>query len=308
MNRTRYSDQLTCAYLYPISKYGYPPDPKQTMSYIDEMCKLGFASIELEGIGFSNIEYLFTQRQAIASHVGESGCNVPVYCVVLPQLGSADAARRLQSLEFFEMGCETAKALGAKGVLDNGPLVPLEYPDNLPIMRHYSENAAASSGLPRGFDWDSYWDDLVTTFRKACQIAEKYGLSYHLHPCEGSLITGTDSFLNFSNAVNYHNLLFNLDTANQFYRKDNLILSVIRLAEKVNYIHISDNSGSRVEHLAPGDGQIQWTGFFEALQLTGFKGHLAIDVGGAETGITHLEEAYTRSAAWLQDKIDHYLS
>ena len=307
MTHFRYSDQITCAYLYPISKYGYPPDPKQTKHYIAEMVGLGFKSIELEGIGFGNIEYLHSKRDELADAIKDLNCVVPVYCVVLPQLGAADPVQQAQCLEFFEMGCETAKALGANGVLDNGPLLPLEYPANLPVMRHYTEEELKTPGLPEGFNWLRYEENLIDTYRKACTIAAKYQLDYHLHPCEGSLITSTDSVVYFSEAVNCENLLFNLDTANQFYRKDNLALSVHRLAHKIKYIHISDNSGTRMEHLVPGEGRIHWKHFFEALQQVGFKGHLAIDVGGEETGIKDLNEAYHRSAEWLEEKISQYL-
>ncbi|WEK34173.1 MAG: sugar phosphate isomerase/epimerase [Candidatus Pseudobacter hemicellulosilyticus] len=304
MEHGRYSKQLTCAYLYPISKYGYPPNVEQTISYITEMAGMGFSSIELEGIGAENIRYLHRHSSSIREAVDKSGCVVPVYCVVLPQLSSPDQALQQQSLELFRLGCQTAQQLGASGVLDNGPLLPLEYPKNAPILRHYS---ADQLRLPTGFNWDQYWTNLVSTYQEACAIAASYNLAYHMHPCEGSLITGTDSFLYFHQAVQRINLFFNLDTANQFYRKDDLALCITRLAGKISYIHVSDNGGQRVEHLVPGDGKIWWSGFFEALRETQFSGQLAIDVGGAESGINDIDEAYHRSADWLTQQIATYL-
>lgn len=301
-----YPRQITCAYLYPITLYGYPPDIQDTVKHIEEMAAMGFRSIELEGIGPSNIQYLYQHKDAIGEALVKYGCSLSILCLVLPQLGAADSARRNESLEWFEMGCEVAKKLGATGVLDNGPLLPLEYPTNAPILRHYSEDLLNNLGLPTGFIWNDYQASLVDTFRKACNIAEKFQLIYHLHPCEGSLITSADSFLNFADAVKSSNLFFNMDTANQFYFRDNLPLSVLRLAEKISYIHISDNSGSRVEHLVPGDGNIYWNSFFEALQTVNFKGNFGIDVGGAETGIRDMETAYLRSANWLQENINRY--
>ncbi len=301
-----YTRQITCAYLYPITLYGYPPDIQDTVKHIEEMAAMGFRSIELEGIGPSNIQYLYQHQEKIGEALARYDCSLPVLCLVLPQLGAADSARRNESLEWFEMGCEVAKKLGAAGVLDNGPLLPLEYPDNAPILRHYSEDLLNNLGLPAGFIWNDYQTSLVDTFRKACNIAAKYQLIYHLHPCEGSLITSADSFLNFADAVNSSNLFFNMDTANQFYFRDNLPLSVLRVAEKISYIHISDNSGSRVEHLVPGDGNIYWNSFFEALRAVNFKGNFGIDVGGAETGIRDMEIAYLRTAKWLQENINEY--
>jgi sugar phosphate isomerase/epimerase len=61
-----------------------------------------------------------------------------------------------------------------------------------------------------------------------------------------------------------------------------------------------------VEHLAPGDGNIYWNSFFEALQSVNFKGDFGIDVGGAESGIRDMKTAYLHSAAWLQENIKKY--
>lgn len=298
-----FNDKIVCAYLYPITRYGYPPDVKRTPQYIEEMAALGFRSIELEGIGAENIRYLSVQRNVIREKLEACGCRLPVLCIVLPQLGSVDAARREEALELFEMGCEIARDLGAEAVLDNGPLLPLEYPADAPVQRHYSEDHLAGARLPGNFIWERYWQDLCSTFNKACKIAASYGLAYHLHPCEGSLITGTDSFINFSAGVNSSNLLFNLDTANQLYFRDNLPLSVIRLKEKISYIHISDNGGGKVEHLVPGDGVVNWEQFFEALRKINYQGYYALDIGGAESGIQQLEEAYRRAAHWLQEQL-----
>ncbi|MCG2615871.1 sugar phosphate isomerase/epimerase [Terrimonas sp. NA20] len=306
MSMQLFPPQITCAYLYPITLYGYPPDITHTVAHIREMAAMGFRSIELEGIGPANIDYLFNNQQQIKDTLAESGCELPVLCLVLPQLGSIDPAKRAESLSYFKKGCEVANALGAAGVLDNGPLLPFEYPENAPIQRHYNEELLNHLHLPKGFKWEKYERDLFETFGEACDIAAHYQLVYHMHPCEGSLITTADSFLNFANGVSRENLYFNMDTANQFYFRDNLPLSVLRAAEKISYIHISDNGGNRVEHLAAGDGEIAWNSFFEALQAVGFRGNFGLDIGGAETGIPDLKKAYLDSAVWLQDKLKKY--
>lgn len=306
MNNHRFNSKITCAYLYPISKYGYPPDIRNTRDHIKEMAGMGFTSIELEGIGKQNIDHLFKNKIEIAEILAEYGCTLPVLCIVLPQLSFVDNAKHCEGLELFEAGCEVARCLGASAVLDNGPLLNLASPDGAQIKRHYSQEHLLKSGLPQGFEWTEYWGNLISTYKKACVTASKYELNYQMHPCEGSLITGTDSFINFSEAVDSPNLLFNLDTANQYYFRDNLALSVLRLSGKINYIHISDNTGTRVEHLVPGDGNINWNLFFTALQKIEYKGKFAIDVGGDETGIENIDDAYTRSANWLDEQLHQY--
>jgi len=306
MNASSFSDKIVCAYLYPITKYGYPPDVRRTTRYIEEMAALGFRSIELEGIGDDNIRYLSQHREEVREKLEACGCRLPVLCLVLPRLGSVNAEERKEALELFETGCALARGLGADAVLDNGPLLPLQYPADAPVQRHYAESDLAGSGLPDDFVWEEYWSDLCDTFRQACSIAASYQLSYHMHPCEGSLISDTDSFVNFSASVDSPNLLFNLDTANQLYFRDHLPLSVFRLQEKIRYIHISDNGGERVEHLVPGDGAVNWESFFEALAKINYQGYYALDIGGAESGVLQLDDAYLRSARWLQEQLTRY--
>lgn len=290
---------IVCSFLYVITKYGYPPPPEQSGTYLAEVKALGFQSVELEGIRREHLRAIHNRRHEIAYQLHQLELVVPYFCIVLPGLASANGAEREQNLQLFRLGCDTAARLGAIGVLDNAPLPPYVFPNDIPIVRHYDEQVLQAGVLPRDLSWPAYWAELVATYRTACDIAKEFGLTYHLHPCLGVLAATTEGFLYFRDAVKRDNLRFTLDTANQFVQKDNLALSLRRLAGCLDYIHLSDNRGSQVEHLAPEQGAIDWNIFFETLDLIGFKGHIGIDVGGAESGVADLEEAYRQTAAWL---------
>jgi len=302
----RSNTKIVCAYLYIISKYGYPPKIEDTKMHIDEMAQLGFSAIELEGIGSENLAYLHTHRKEIAAHLENLKLEVPIFCIVLPKMSSFDPQIRKEQLDSFRLGCEFAAAIGAEGVLDNGPLPPYEYPSDMSIQRHYTGEQLYSLSLPQSLEWKRYWEGLATTFRDACAIADTYGLQYHLHPCEGSLVSGTDGFENFKRAVDRENLMFNVDTANQFFLKDNISLSVLRSATAIKYIHISDNSGLQLGHLRPGSGKIHWDSFFNSLKKIDFSGRFGIDIGGKESPIENLDKAYLETAIWLEEQIKRY--
>lgn len=290
---------IVCSYLYIITGYGYPPPAENTPRYLEQMKALGFGSVELEGIRQSHLQAVYNRRFNIAAKVRELGLQVPYFCVVLPGLASADPHTRNRNLALFRQGCEVAAALNARGVLDNAPLPPYEFPGDIPVVRHYDEAVLRAARLPRGLSWAAYWAELVSTYRAACDIAAEFGLTYQLHPCLGVLAATTGGFLHFRDAVGKDNLRFTLDTANQFFLKDNLALAVHRLAGCMDYIHLSDSRGSRLEHLPVGQGEINWEPFFEALAATGFQGHIAVDVGGSESNISNLEAAYIQTANWL---------
>lgn len=300
---TKFSDRIVCAYLHPITKYGYPPKAENTLSYIDEMSALGFKSIELEGIREEHLEGVYTLKTEIKTKLIKQNLEVPYFCVVLPGLGSVDAKERVENLLLFEKGCEIASEIGAKGVLDNAPLPPYQFPNDIPVVRHYHEDVLMSARFPDNLNWNTYWENLVETYRTACDIAANKGLTYLMHPCMGVLSATTDAFLYFADAVNRDNLRFNLDTANQFVLKDNLSLSLMRLKDRIDYIHISDNRGMKVEHLAIGEGNIHWDSFFETVKKVGYKGHFGIDIGGDESAVDNLDKAYIDAALFLEQKL-----
>ena len=295
--------RIVCTYLYSITKYGYPPKASDTLKHIEEMHKLGFSSIELEGIREDHLLEIYNSKNLISSKINELNLSVPYFCVVLPGLTSLDEAERNKQLQLFEKGCEVAKLFGAKGVLDNAPLPPYEFPSDIPVVRHYDEDVLSSAFLPKNVTWAKVWDQMIDTYRTACDIASKYDLNYLMHPAVGVLSSTTDGYLYFHDAVNRDSLQFNLDTANQFVMKDNLALSITRLKDHVEYIHISDNGGMKVEHLAIGKGKIRWNVFFDTLKTIDFKGHFGIDIGGDESGVEDLDTAYTEAAKFIEAKI-----
>lgn len=298
-----YSQSIVCAFLYTISKYGYPPPAEKTATYLSEMKELGFVSVELEGIHETHLSQMYAQRFDIKKQADALGLSIPIYCTVLPGLASADAGEREKNIRLFEKGCDTAAVLGARGVLDNAPLPPYQFPADIPIVRHYDEDVLLSASFPQNLDWKKYWNDLVETYRELCDIAADKNLTYHLHPCLGVLAATTDAFLYFYDAVDRENLRFNLDTANQFVMKDNLALSLRRLAGFIDYIHLSDNRGVRVEHLPAGDGAIHWQTFFETLEAVNYNGLIGLDIGGEESGVEDIDDAYRRTATWLEERL-----
>jgi sugar phosphate isomerase/epimerase len=296
-----FSDQIVCCYLYPITKYGYPPDAPGTLRYMKEMAGLGFRSLELEGIRSSHLREVNAMQDEISQFAKSGELSIPYFCAVLPGLSSYDDEIRRENLELFELGCQTASKTGSIGILDNGPLPPFIFPDDIPVARHYDEDILQKAQLPPRFKWDRYLDALVDTYRTACRMAARYHLTYQLHPCLGVLTSTTAGFLRFADLVQEDNLRFNFDTANLFAMRENLLISLHQVIDRVDYIHISDNWGNRIEHLPVGEGVIEWNSLFKFLRDSEYQGHFGVDVGGAETEIESLNEAYIRTATAISE-------
>jgi sugar phosphate isomerase/epimerase len=293
---------IVCCYLYTISKYGYPPPAKDTIQHINEMHALGFQSIELEGIRAKHLMEVYQQKSLIKAELNRLKIAVPYFCIVLPGLSAIESAEREKNLDLFKKGCEIAQFFNAKGVLDNAPLPPWQFPSSIPVVRHYEEDTLSLATIPKNLNWETYWKDLVQTYQKACDIAANYNLTYQMHPAMGVLAANTGDFLHFAQAVNRSNLRFNFDISNLFAIKENISLSLIRLAKYINYIHLSDNGGLHTEHLAIGAGKIAWSNFFETLKTINFKGHFGIDIGGSESKVADLDKAYVEAALFISSR------
>lgn len=297
-----FDKKIICCYLHPITKYGYPPPAEKTNLYLEEMSKLGFTSVELEGIREVHLMKVYEMRFEIKKKLDELNLELPFFCAVLPGLSSLDERERYVNINLFEKGCEIAAAFNSKGILDNAPLPPYKFPEAIPVVRHYGEESLQTASLPKDFSWEKFWKRLIETFRTLCEIAANYKLTYQVHPAVGVLSSTADGFLYFFDAVKKDNLRFNFDTANLFAVKENLPLSLLKLKDHIDYIHISDNRGAKVEHLAIGKGKISWDKFLEILDIINFKGNIGIDIGGKESGVENIDDAYISAAEWLEDK------
>lgn len=302
MIKKKFSPNIVCAYLYAITKHGYPPPVINYLHQIEEMANLGFTSIELEGIREENLSAVYNIKDKVKEKLDKLNIRVPHFCTVLPGLSSLEEKVRDKQISLFEKGCEIAKTIGAESVLDNGPLPPFTFEGDIPITRHYDSKTLANAYIPKNLDWKKYWSTLIDTLRTLCDIAAKYELTYQVHPAEGVLCSTTDGFLYTHDAVKKDNFKFTFDTANQFAVKENLSMALHRLKDHVDYIHISDNSGERIEHLELGKGNINWDIFFETVDLIGFEGEFGLDIGGEESAVYNLDEAYINSAEFIEKK------
>ena len=290
---------IVCAYLYVISQYGYPPPAEQTNSYLREMKSLGFSQVELEGIRAQHLMEMHSLRKSIKKELDSLQLDVPVYCTVLPGLSSPDKRKRTSQINLFRYGCETAATLGASYVLDNCPLVPFIFPDDIPIVRHYDEDVLSKAILPKEFNWPSFYAMLVKVFREICHIAAEFDLTYLMHPAVGTLFATPTAFLAFHKDVGCHNLGYNFDTANLIALQQNLSLALHQLRGFMPYIHISDTNLHQHQHLPIGAGCIGWHQFFTHLKDIEYNGLIGIDIGGAESSIAHLDQAYRDALNYL---------
>jgi sugar phosphate isomerase/epimerase len=288
--------KIACGWLYTLNRFGYPPNFENTLKGISKAAEWGFDAFEMEAIGEENLKMLWARRQELKEHIDSLGLTLANFVPMLPEVVNLDPAKRTYALELFELGTELAVSLGAKLVMTDSYEVPLEYagetPGEDPI--HYGKSYRVK--VRASFNWDQVWENLVSVMRRCTEIAASHGMRLALEMRLGEAISNTDAFLRLYGAVNNPNLGVVFDTGHLNAQKEILPLSIEKLKDRIFLIHAADNDGRTNQHLALGDGTIDWATIFQALQKHGFDGYVALDIGDCPD----LEQAYLRSKKFLE--------
>lgn len=272
--------KIVCCWLFAINKYGFPPNMEHTLQAIQEMGDMGFQYIELEGVGFDNLQAVIDHREQIKDALQNAKLKLANFALVMPEMISSDEHIVEQAMKLFEKGVETAAYLGSPRVWIDSYFPPVELKTGKAMTQEIGFGQVYQVHIPDGFNWPAFWARYVATIKRANQIAKAQHLELLIEPRMGEITPNTDSLLRLMDAVGDENLGVILDTAHMHAQKEILPLSVEKLGKRIRYIHVADNDSRTNEHLVPGEGNIDWEEVFLALKRQGFEdGCYATDLG-----------------------------
>ncbi|MDP2895058.1 MAG: sugar phosphate isomerase/epimerase [bacterium] len=288
--------KVACCWLYAISKYGYPPSVPDTFAALEDMARLGFTNVELEGVRKENLLTIHSERAKLKSHSERLGLRIINFCPVLPSTVSLDGGERKEGLELFEVGVECATYFGCETVQLDSFTPPLRFKGESPYKEAIKFARPFQVEIDPAFSWQEQWSVLVDTVKRCARMAAHAGLMLTMEPRVGEMVSNTDAMLRLMDHVDDENFYAVLDTGHQNAQKEILPLSVEKLGSRIKYVHVSDNDSRTNEHLPLGKGTIDWDGVFLGLAKHNFDGFIAIDIGGVE----NLDEAYRESVQFLE--------
>jgi|LSQX01.1.fsa_nt_gb sugar phosphate isomerase/epimerase len=271
--------KLGVAWLYVLSKYGFPPNINGVLKGMDDIARLGFEFCELESVGETNFEEIYKAKAQISAKADECGLTFINYIAVLPDLVSNDSQKRNHALSIFSRAVELASELNCEVIQSDSFLPPLEIMGNPLYDEDISFERTTHIRVPMGFNWSSYWSMLVDVFSACSEIADKYGLKFALEPRVGETLSTTDSLLRLIDQVPSNNLGVVLDIAHLYAQKEILPLSIHKLGERIFHVHLADNDSTSNRHAAPGDGTVDWEGVFSSLEDIAYDGYYMLDIG-----------------------------
>ena len=292
--------RISVSYLYAITKYGYPHSVDDALKAFVEMRQLGFRFIEMEGLGKQNLEEVYNRRKEIRRVLDDCGLHVHNFCVVDPAMTDIDPEIRKPALDRFQMGAEVAAFLDAETLHLASYPPPVEYLQTPPYQLTggtYRFENVTRLRLPNGFEWQPVWETLVSSVRFCADVAAQYDRIVLMEPRVGEVICSVDSLLRLIEQVDRPNLKANLDTGHFSAQRENTVLSIAKLRGHFANVHVADNNPTDAEHLAIGDGSIDWKEFLLTLHRDGYSGYLGLDLRASD----NLVNEYKRSAVRLQE-------
>jgi sugar phosphate isomerase/epimerase len=274
--------RVNLAWLYAITRYGYPPPIDNMFRVVDDAVRLGFKAIELEVVGERNLREIEEHRKELKDYIVDKGLAVVNVAAIFRELLSPDENIRSKALEWFAKTANLALYFNAPMVQIDTFTPPIDFIGAKPYSTAIVFGEKYRVRIPPNFSWRSFWRMLVEVIKRCSFVARDHGLLLSIEPRIGETISNSDAMLRLLDEVNEDNLGAVLDTGHLHAAKELIPLSIEKLGEKILYVHISDNDGRDNYHWSPGKGTIDWESVFEGLKRHRFKGYIAIDVGGQD--------------------------
>jgi sugar phosphate isomerase/epimerase len=270
--------KITCAWMYAIGMYGFPPATADIYKAVAEMRAMGFAYGELEGIGYENLARIIAEKKEIRQAYRDAGVKVSNFAVLIADIISMDPAVKAKAMDAFERGAEAAAWFESDFIWIDSYFPPLTLLGGVLPTTELVYGQSMRVRVPDGFSWEAFWDDFVATIARCTRIAREHGLPLLVEPRVGETVTTSDAMLRLWDAVHDENLGFILDVAHQHAQKELMPLAIEKLGRHMKYIHVADNDSRDNRHLPPGEGTVDWDEVFSLLARRGFDGYYAIDL------------------------------
>lgn len=299
--------RICLAWLYAITKYGYPTPVGRMLSAFEDAARLGFEYVEVEAVGERNLREVEERRSELKAKLSELGLEVVNFAGIFREIVSPNSAERGRGLAMLERAADLAVYFGAEMLQTDTFTPPLEFAGSRPYSSAIVFGERYRVKVDPTFSWGRFWSNLVETMRRAARLAAARGLKLVVEPRIGETVSNSDAMLRLIEEVGEGNFGAVLDVGHLHAAKELLPLSVEKLGSRIFYVHASDNDGRDNYHLAPGRGTVDWDGVFEALSKHRFRGPIAVDVGGPDIA-ARLDEEVVAAKEFLERVAAQYLS
>ncbi len=130
-------------------------------------------------------------------------------------------------------------------------------------------------GMSRQQAYDIFYDEIMPCI----EVAESTGVDLLIEPEPMLLIEKFEQYLEFANRVNSPKLGLNFDIGHAFCVGQEPLEWIPVMAEHTRHYHVEDINEQRVHHhLIPGEGVINFRPILNAIEQSGYKGWVTVEL------------------------------
>ncbi|HXX38979.1 MAG TPA: sugar phosphate isomerase/epimerase family protein [bacterium] len=270
--------KIGCAFLIPITQYGFPPSPEDTIQAIHDAADAGFDGIEMEAVDGVNVEAFEGRVAELGDALETSRLEVCCFTAVVQNLFTLDDGRGSACLAALERIATMAKRVKSR-LLGLCPYVPSEL---RPVKgtELYEGGPAMRLEAPRHYPWGRFWRNAADRLKRAGDIAAANGLTLVVEGRIGDLVGCLDGVAQLVDQAGCTNAGLVYDTAHVHAARDRLDVAWLKYAGRIRHVHVADNDGTAPLHLPMGQGNIDFGSLTGLLMQSDYAGYVCIDYGG----------------------------
>lgn len=121
-------------------------------------------------------------------------------------------------------------------------------------------------------------DYLVESLKHICEAAAKYGVKLGIEYEPGLLVERAVELAEVIERVGSPDLGANLDIGHSYLDGESPEAAVALLAGRIWNVHVEDIRNRKHFHLIPGDGDLPFDRYFDALRQVGYDGFLTVEL------------------------------
>jgi len=270
--------KIGCAALYPITRYGFPYSLDNYLKAIAEIRAAGFDTCELEINVDVDLDEYIRRIDEVRSTLDRNHMTLSAVIGVVQQAFTTDRAAADETLGRFERLCQLIQKVGGDTACICA-YMPKEI-EGVPGTELYRGSPPLQVRVPRGFDWDFFWENAVARFRGMARLAAEHGQRLVIENRVGDFVNTSDGILRLIEEGGEPNAGCLLDVAHTHATKEHLTLVIPKLKRRLMYVHLADNDGTSSQHLPAGRGTLDFPNIFRSLKQIGYTGYANVDFGG----------------------------
>ncbi|MCA1033580.1 TIM barrel protein [Bacillus infantis] len=204
--------------------------------------------------------HLRSMKRELRSRKMELVCFTPEQCVYPYNIAASDSDWRRSSVEYFKDNLYAA----------------LELDCNMMLITSGIGDHSVSTG--------ESWDYAADSIHQLAKIAEKEGMNLVLEPLtrfETNLVMDVEGVKRMLEDIRSSSLTGMIDTVAMKLAEETPedYFSALR---DVKHFHLIDGDGVSDAHLALDDGVLDWRGYMESLESSGYKGACTLEIMGSD--------------------------